>query len=149
MNTTRLIEIATNLTQLYQQRNTLSLSQWQQENDLAARQLYLVPSDGWPGKNETERKTAAAKACADDETCRKIEAQIAGTKADLAGADAEIAGLEAERRALEWEVRGELVKALQFNHLEYSGAVEETAFDQMADATLDEANFSVGGPVPF
>ncbi len=110
MNTTRLIEIATKLAQLYQQRAALSLSQWQQENDLAARQLYLVPSEGWPGKNEAERKITAAKAYGDDEACRKIEQQIAEAKINLAGVDAEIAGLEAERRALEWEIRDQMVE---------------------------------------
>lgn len=141
MNTTRLIEIAKRLIELYNQRGAQSLRLWHAEQDLELRQVALIPAEGWPGKNEGERKTAQTKAYKSDDVCEKIEAQIARHKTEVSTTDAEIAGLEAERRALEWEIRGELVKALQREHLEYSGPVEETAFDEALQSQLDELPF--------
>jgi hypothetical protein len=149
MNTTRLIEIATILNAAYTKRAELSLKQWQLEHDLESRQLYLAPSEGWPGKNEAERKLAQAKTYQMDEACRKIEAQIAEVRQACAGIDASVSGLEAERRALEWEIRGELVKVLQQNHVEYSGQVEDFAFDTATQLQLDQAAFNVQDELPF
>ncbi len=137
MNTTRLIEIAKQLTKDYTDRMSANLRLWQWEKDLEARQTAMIQPEGWPGSNKEAREDARTKAYQADETCQKIEVQIVTLRRLIAATDAEIAGLEAERRALEWEIRGELVKALQLNHLEYSGAVEETAFDEAAQAELD------------
>lgn len=145
MNTTRMITIARELGLLYTAQRSAEIALAHQREDLDARRVALAPADGWPGKNEEQRKIAAGCAYAADETIRTIAGAIVAGEKTLATLAGQIAALEAERRALEWAIRGELVQALAGRRIEPEsrGPVEEAAFDAAADAQVIEQALAV------
>ena len=113
MDEQTLIQIADDLAARYETRAKTSLIQWQANQDIERIKLSLTPVEGWPGKNEEQRRTAAEKVYAEDDAL-----QAATIKGDTAyraivALDAEIAGLEAKRKALEWTIRAQLVDVLR------------------------------------
>lgn len=62
----KLNEIGLTLGEAYIEQKDVEIRLSHQRQDLDARKLYLTPSDGWPGKNESERKVAAEKTFAAD-----------------------------------------------------------------------------------
>lgn len=149
-NHARLVEIASRLGKLYAfLRNGETLLKHHQE-DLEGRKMHLAPADGWPGKNDSERKIAQEKIFAGDETCQALRTLIRMNETKQAEMQGEVQGLEAERRAIEWTIREQMVYALMFNRLYSSGdgAVEETAIDDGSDgamlAAAEEAVFADG-----
>ncbi len=138
MNTSRLLEIAHSLASLIQARSELNLLINHLNVDLEARKLALVPAEGWPGKNEGERKLSADRVFAADKTCSDIHFALEERTIRLANVEAEIGGLEAERRALEWEIRAKLVEALAGKR---DSADPEDAFDDALQAQADDFPF--------
>lgn len=153
----RLLEISKELGKLYTGLRVLEVALGHKREDLAGRKLYLTPPTGWEGKNEEQRKTAAEKCFADDETCKGLSLLIRENEGQIADLAGRLQSLEAERRAMEWEIRQALVDALRGNRInsEARGPVEETAFDDSLQAATDEdmqaqaddAIFA-GGPYP-
>lgn len=131
----RLLTLAKALGEMHLSHSTVAISQWKLEKDIEARKLALLPSDGWPGKNEEQRKTAAQQAYLADEPLRKMDAEWDLLRAQLSAIDANVAALEAERKAIEWIIRAQLVDALAARHIQFDGT--EDAFDQAADARMD------------
>jgi len=150
-------EIATELGKLYQALRLLEVAKAHKEADLAGRKLFLTPAEGWPGKNDGERKTAAEKAWAKDDTCKALATLIRENEGQIAEMLGQCQALEAERRAQEWNVRVLLIEALRGAHVNPNGhgPIEETAFDDVTQAEMDaamqsaaEETFFAGGPYP-
>lgn len=123
---------------LYQERAHAALHEWQHQQDADARRLALSPLEGWPGKNEGERKIAAERVFAGDEGLQGSLRLEAEAHAAIMLIDGEILAVEAERRALEWELRGQLVERLGSAGMERR---VDTAFETVADAALDAGSF--------
>ena len=154
MNTTRLIEISGALGILYIENRSVEITLAHHREDLAGRKLALAPADGWPGKNEGERKLTAEAAYATDEVCLALAKMIREDELQLSIVQAQTQALEAERRGLEWEIRARLVDVMSRNHVQAnsSGPVEETAFDDAAQAQADnlpEFYSAELDPLPF
>jgi len=145
----RLSEIAEQLGQLYQTKNSTALIQWQAKQDLEGRMLFLVPKDGWEGKNQEQRDLARDRMFTADETILAINKQADDAYRALSVIEGLIAALEAERRALEWQIRDRLIDALQARRVQVSGPVAETAFDDAADQVLDGQAFEQPDELPF
>lgn len=136
MNEQTLIQIADDLAARYETRAKTSLIQWQAKQDIERIKTSLIPPDGWPGKNEEQRRTAAEKVYAEDDAL-----QAAIIKGDTAyraivALDAEIAGLEAKRKALEWTIRAQLVDALRRDGITVKPL--EDPFQAVMDQTIDD-----------
>lgn len=136
-----LLSLANRLGELYQSKRGAQIELAHQEADLEGNILRLTPDDGWPGKNEENRRLARERALADDQACRNIAARMTELRDDLADLEAEIDALDAERRAREWMIRQQLVEALmvravQQNHKD--GDRAEQAFDDAADGAAME-----------
>lgn len=128
-----LFEIANDLGILYTAREQLSLREWQINQDLAARKLYLTPAEGWPGKNAEQRDLEAARCFANDEPIQQMIIALADLKEDQSIDNGDILSLEAERRALEWSIRERLADAL-------AGKGDgQDEFDEAEQAAVDEA----------
>lgn len=97
-------QIAKELGVLYRGKAEIEHNLDEQDREYAARLLALTPAEGWPGKNEQERKTAYARAEAGDEILGRMRAQLKADRERRAQASGNIAALEAERRAEEWAV---------------------------------------------
>ena len=113
MHEQTLIQIADDLAARYETRAKTSLIQWQANQDIDKRRLELTPPEGWPGKNEEQRRTAAEKVYAEDDALQAALIQGNTAYRALVELDAEIAGLEARRKALEWTIRAQLVDVLR------------------------------------
>ena len=98
-----------------------------QKSDLEARKLALVPEQGWPGKNEGERKLAEKSAVMSDEACQNIEKNIFGFREALVTLKSEVSALETERRALEWSIRLAYVQSL-------GAKVDDALFEEIGGA---------------
>jgi hypothetical protein len=144
MNIPKLHAIAKEIGDLYTQRTGYSLLEWQAEQDIERRKVELAPADGWPGKNEEQRKLAAEKTFQADETYQKAWADARAARNALTQLEGKIAALEAERRALEWEIRAQLVIALTNSHVQRSGGeVSDTAFGDVMDSQADQILFEI------
>lgn len=137
----RLLEIAQALAVLRRglKDHQIELAHW--EADIAARELFLTPVDGWTGKNAEQRDTAKAQALASDETVLAIRARQSTLRDQIAEAEGAIEDLEAQRRGLEWDARERLTDALagKRNGRE---PVEQAGHDDAADAeALDRVPF--------
>lgn len=113
----------------------IDLAHW--EADITARELFLTPVDGWPGKNEAARDVAAAKVFDADPQLREQRAKRDDLRRLIAGLEAQVDALEDERRAWEWAIRDRLVEALA-GRRNGREAVEQTAFDDSADLAVAE-----------
>jgi hypothetical protein len=138
METTRIVEIAVELAKKYQERAQVAVKEWQIHQDAEARKLFLIPPEGWPGKNQEQRDAARDKAFAEDEAISSIMDAQSAIRQETILLDGEIQALEAERRSLEWAIRARLVAALeqkniQANHNGYRGDIsfEDTADHQV------------------
>jgi hypothetical protein len=145
MYSTRLIAIAAEMGKIYPALRLNELNAWNVDKDIDARKVFMVPEAGWPGKNEGERKAAAEKAYALDESLNKMLDQQAGLKVEHAEMEGGLQTLDAERRALEWAIREALVT-------KYSPAVLETAepTDNALQAEADKVDFPIAAaPVSY
>ena len=136
MDEQTLIQIADDLAARYETRAKTSLIQWQANRDIERIKLSLTPPDGWPGKNEEQRRTAAEKAYAEDDTLQAALIQYNTAYKALIELDAEIAGLEARRKALEWTIRAQLVEALRRDGITVKPL--EDPFQAVMDQTVDD-----------
>jgi len=109
----KLLEIAKTLSELYDTQAQTRLIQWQANQDIERIKLHLAPAEGWPGKNEEQRKTAAEKAYAENDELQAAMVKYNAAFRALTEIDARIAGLEAERKANEWTIRAQLVDVLR------------------------------------
>lgn len=140
----RMDEIANSLGQHYRALRMLELALGHKRQDLDGRKLYLAPAEGWPGKNENERKTAAEKCYAEDDICKSLAALIRENEGQIAEQSADSQALEAWRRGLEWDIRQQLVDALRQRGVQEQnhGPVEcdpvATAFDNVLQDQADE-----------
>jgi len=142
----RLSAIAHELSAIGSTKTDLSLRLSNQRDDMNARQLALIPPEGWSGKNAEERKINEQRTYAADETCQVIQTAIKSFEAELAGAEHAIQTLVDERRALEWQIRARLVEAV-IGHVittqngngrgKDARVLEDTAFDDFADDLAD------------
>lgn len=136
MDEQNLIQIADDLAARYETRAKTSLIQWQANQDIEKIKLVITPPDGWPGKNEEQRRTAAEKVFAEDDGLQA--AIIKGDTAyrALIALDAEIAGLEARRKALEWTIRAQLVEVLRKEGITVKPL--EDPFQAVMDQSVDD-----------
>jgi len=140
MSATRLVEIGLTLGDLYKASAERRHQDWQCSQGNERRKVELTPAEGWPGKNDKERKAAEEKAYLEDEILQKGLADLAQIKVKLAQLEGEISALEAERRALEWGVRSQMVSALAQARVDTNGRGEpaERAFDDAGQAFTDQ-----------
>lgn len=133
----RLLEIAQALSVLRRglKDHQIELAHW--EADIAARELFLTPVDGWTGKNESARDAARDRAFAEDAQLKEQRAKRDELRRVVADLESQVAALEDERRAWEWAIRDRLVEALS-GRRNGREAVEQTAFDDGADQALVE-----------
>lgn len=133
----RLLEIAQALAVLRRglKDHQIELAHW--DADITARQLYLTPPEGWPGKNEAARDAARDKAFADDPQLKEQRARRDELRRVAADLEIQITALEDERRAWEWAIRDRLVEALS-GRRNGREAVEQTGFDDAADHAFVE-----------
>lgn len=125
------------------------LFEWQAERDAERRRLELTPPEGWPGKNDAERKAAAGKVYAADAALSGFEDDAARGHAAGVRAASGLAALEDLRRASEWNIREALVNALSRREIAPSGSgrAPDHGFDDAADEYVyDQA---AGEEVPF
>jgi len=101
----RLIEIAEQLRFVYQKAAECNIAKRQYDSNIADLKLALTPDDGWPGKNETERKVTMEKTLGADPEMKKILTDLMECERDIDNIEAERNALEAERRAVEWTIR--------------------------------------------
>jgi hypothetical protein len=128
---------AQQLAALYRQRKRIEIQVAHRVGLLDARALTITPPDGWPGKNEAERKTARDKAIADDPACRVIIENLTVLRDDLARIEGEIAAAEALRRGAEWETREGL--RLAFAQTDSSSGPAHEPADAAFEATVQAA----------
>jgi len=132
----KLIEIAKTLTDLYDTRAQTSLIQWQASQDIERVKLNLTPVEGWPGKNEEQRKTAAEKTFAENDELQAAQVKYNAAYKALVELEAKIAGMEAQRKAEEWTIRAQLVEVLRSNGIQVSKL--EDPFMAVADQAVDD-----------
>lgn len=118
------------LTELYLANRKREVELAHMREDLEGRQMFMAPVEGWPGKNEEQRKIAAWKAFDADEVCITLKRSIRQSEIDMAELHGEIQSLEAERRDLEWAIRAAMTQAL-------SGALPSA--DGGPDSEFDDA----------
>jgi hypothetical protein len=109
---TRLIEIGKILGLVQKELATRNAEMSIQKENLDTREATLIPAEGWPGKNEAERKASQAKALVTNEAYQLHVANIASLKRETAALLGDEAMLEAERRSLEYAVRDRLCDLL-------------------------------------
>lgn len=142
--------IADSLARLYHYLRDTQIELAHQETDYTAAVLAKAPEEGWPGKNEEQRKAARDRALADDETCKLITARISQLRDDLADCEADLEALRERRDALRRGIRERLTGALE---MRYGVQVEfrepaDGAFDGETDVEADamaEAAVYAGG----
>lgn len=149
MNPSRMMEIAAKLGELYQARAGASLTEWQAAQDMERRVIEITPPEGWPGKNEEQRRAAKEAALLADDQYQQAWADHRTAHSATITIQADIDALEAERRALEWQVRAALVEALrdggvQSNHR--GDPAGNTAFDDAADDRIWRQEFAKAAP---
>lgn len=140
MSAIRLVEIGLTLGDLYKASAVHRYQDWQCNQRLEKRKAEITPAEGWPGKNDKERKSGEEKAYLVDEIIQKSLSDLAELRADLAQTDAEIQALEAERRSLEWGIRSQMIGALTQAHIDANGRGDpaERAFDDAGQALTDQ-----------
>lgn len=132
----KLIEIAKTLTELYDTRARTTLIQWQAERDIDRIKLSLTPPDGWPGKNEEQRRTAAEKTYAENDELQAAMVKHSAAFKALVELGAKIDGMETQRRAEEWSIRAQLVDVLRREGIEVKPM--EDPFQAVMDQTVDD-----------
>lgn len=133
-------QIASHISQAFADKTDLNIRLSNQRKDLEARQLALVPLEGWPGKNADERKINEQRAYAADAVCQQISAEIRRMEDALSLAETALETALNQRRAEEWIIRSRLLEALLGNVITVQGdqtRVEDTAFDDWADDIAD------------
>lgn len=132
----KLIKIAKTLTELYDTRAQTTLIQWQAERDIDRIKLSLTPPDGWPGKNEEQRRTAAEKAYAGNDELQAAMVKHSSAFKALVELGAKIDGMETQRRAEEWSIRADLVDVLRREGIEVKPM--EDPFQAVMDQETDD-----------
>lgn len=132
VSTVRMMQIAARLGALAKEKARAELVQWQHEQDLEARKVFLTPPEGWPGKNAEARELEQKRAYMADEVLQKIYEQLALDRTTLADIGAEISALTDERRALEKSILVAFIEVLDRRSVYAEQPVEETAPDEMA-----------------
>jgi len=150
------LEVATDLKARYLKRAALKNQLAEVDYTIGQRKIILAPADGWPGKNDGERKLSEAKGLSTDEPLLKAQAEYRQIEAALLVLQAEIDGLEDERRALEWQVRQDLTTNLARVEPAYADRntnLEQSAVDNATQAALDNraiaGNGGKPGPIRF
>ena len=146
----KLFEIADRLGDLYKAQRGIQIELAHQEQDLAARVLTLTPADGWPGKNEGERKTAKEIAVANDEICQRINQRISELRDDLADSEGEADALREQRDALRWAATAKLADALEAKYIGRKQIAVAEAIDEALDVTeLRQPEPAYADDLPF
>lgn len=91
---------------------TLRLGVAHLKEDIAAREVFMIPPEGWPGKNESERKAAAAKAYAEDPALREMRAALRTAEIAVAQCEGEMDAIKQRMTALQMLVRDQTAQAL-------------------------------------
>jgi hypothetical protein len=126
------------LCKLYTDREALKFELYKIQRQIEGDTVTITPADGWPGKNESERKVSMLKALAADPGIIRKKNYECEVMFELAKVEGEILALETERRAYEWGIREALVQKL--------GVPIHQAVDRAGDNALDAAAFD---DVPF
>ena len=132
----KLIEIAKTLTDLYDTRAQTSLIQWQATQEIDRLKLSMTPAEGWPGKNDEQRKTAAEKTFAENDELQAAMVQYNAAFKALVELDAKTEGMEALRKAEEWSIRAQLVEVLRKDGIAVKPL--EDPFLAVADQAVDD-----------
>lgn len=132
----KLIEIAKTLSELYDTRAQTTLIQWQANQDIDQIKLNLTPAEGWPGKNEEQRRTAAEKVFAENDELQAAMVKYNVAYKALIELDAKIAGMEAQRKAEEWTIRAQLVDVLRRDGITVKPM--EDPFQAVMDQAVDD-----------
>lgn len=136
------ISIAKEIGALRLKMRVCEFDQWKLDQDLAARQLEITPSEGWEGKNENDRKVNKEKTFEADPKIARIMAVIEKKRKEVAELTGKLEELEAKRRGMEWEVRGKMADALvicgvnKVNIVNNYSDHPDRAFDDIADALM-------------
>jgi hypothetical protein len=139
---TTITEQASILADLHRNRAQLQIELGQQESLQAECQLKITPAEGWPGKNEEQRKTARELAYASDEVLRSISSKISEIRDTLTDCEAEVSAHQELASAARWEIRARLAEALlkRTNGDKHEdAALSAPEFDQAAQSEIDEA----------
>lgn len=101
----RLFTIASELSNIAQERfeikQKLSLYEMQQ----SARETAMIPEGGWPGSNDTQRKSAEKTAKANDPELIGLSMSIHDLNYDTGQLEVDRDALIAERDAFQWTIR--------------------------------------------
>jgi hypothetical protein len=142
----RLIEISLELRQKYLAKADVQIGEWKLTQEDEAHKTFITPPDGWPGKNEEQRRVAAEKVFADDPALSGHKKELLNLRQKLITIDAEIQALDAERRALEWSIRNDLISRLSQAGVARDDQHEPA--DAVSDHQLDQATFMPGDEEP-
>ncbi len=107
MYTNKFIENARELASLTNIRMDLKRSMLTAEKDLATIELSITPADGWPGKNEAERKVNQARLLWANERWQWAENGRASLQSELLRVESYIEATTFEQDALKWSIRNE------------------------------------------
>lgn len=133
-------QLASEISHALEDKANIGIRLGNQRRDLEARQLAMVPAEGWPGKNADDRKINERRAYAEDAVCQAIQEQIARLEEALALVEVALETATNQRRAEEWKIRAHLVEAITGNVVTTQnghGNIEDTGFDDFADDTAD------------
>lgn len=130
----RLLELATELNHALEDKTGINIRLTNQRRDLEARQLNLIPAEGWPGKNSEERKINEQRTYANDGICHAIQVQINSLEEALALVETVLETYVNTRRAMEWEIKA---KRLDLRRFEF-GLVDKVDRDEFDDDVLDD-----------
>lgn len=108
------------------------------EEDLDNQKTLAVPVEGWPGKNEGERKAAADKAFLSNRTIMELIAKKRGLTSSKAEITGILAKYESERRAIEYCIRDTLASVLTGYDDEAILVQNESQIDNLAAAMEEE-----------
>lgn len=106
-------KLADELAALYHDKAEASIELAHFEQDRENRLLALTPAEGWPGKNEEQRKTARELTVAADSFLQTIGKTQMEVSDKLARIDGEISGLQVQFQAERWEVRRAHVEVIR------------------------------------
>ena len=119
-----LAKIAISLGELYRQRAELRIKDRHLGELEEKRVAAITPAEGWPGKNETERKCSMNTMLAADDELTTIKQHISDASDELERFGAEIHVLEAEKEAYQWTIR--------------DGFLAKSTFSEIADEKMEE-----------
>lgn len=133
----KLIEIATGIGTISSEIKKLEFLRDTVKDRLDDFKTVLCPSDGWPGKNEGERKISMEKVFMTEPTCMELNNQLKQVMEQIMNLSADYILLEAERRGYEFAVRDGMATAMgAFKQAEELDAMQDIVtleYDSTAD----------------